>query len=80
MWRSQQMAAGVANTVIGNSSVTGLQCVIFWPLYVKLHHFFFDSPAKNFTHFPHLGFALTEYNAFQGPLKQQFDTVPWNVD
>lgn len=56
---------------------------IFWPLYVNLYRFlfdFFNCSAKNFTHFPHLGSALSEYNAFQESLTQQSDTLVWNVD
>lgn len=66
MCLSEQMAAVVANAVIGNPSFTELQCYRLARL-CEVTSFFLDSPAKDFTAFPHLGFAQTEYNAFQGP-------------
>lgn len=77
MWLSLQMAAVVANTVIGNSTFAKLQCYLLAsPRDVT--SFFLDCRVKNLAHFPNLGYTLN--GPFQGSLKQQSDAELWNVD
>lgn len=77
MWLSQQMAAVVANAVIGNPTFVELQCYLLASPR-EVTSFFLDCRVKNLAHFPHLGFALKD--PFQGSLKQQSDAELWNVD